>query len=68
MRVVKLEQISQRCCGISILEDIQNRTDRTGPAESALSWPLFSARVGPDSLQRYLPTSAPPWFHGTSAT
>lgn len=36
-----LEQISQRCCGISILEDTKNWTDRTGPWESALSWPFF---------------------------
>ena len=48
-------------CGASILRDVQNLTGQS-PKQPALGDPSLSRWVGPDSLQRCLPTSTILWF------
>lgn len=57
---MRLEQVAQRGCGVSMLRDIKSLT-RHCPAQPALADPTLSRSVcgesGLDGLQRDLPTS-----------
>jgi len=43
--VVKLQQVAQRCCGVSILEDSKNPTGH-GSEQLSLGHPALSREVG----------------------
>lgn len=49
-----VEQVTQRCCGVSLLGDTQKLPGR-GSEKPVLGG---SRGVGPNGLQRFLPTSA----------
>lgn len=51
-----LKRVAQRCCKISILDNMQNLTGNS-PGQRALADPVLSTGVRLDDLLRFLPTS-----------
>lgn len=54
-----LEEVAQRCCGVSVPGDTQNPTGHSPGACSG--WPCAEQGLGRDALQSCLPASAALW-------